>query len=375
MKKHLPKILLILILLLLAAVAVFLVHHRKSELSGMDTVPAPALPVHVSEVETGAVAQTRHYLGIIEPVVSARIAARVTGYLDSVPVDTGHRVRKNQVIAEIDDRLLKKELSGLKAELKGARADLADRKQRYERRKALYKKGHATEESLDAAQSAFVSARSRVSTLSARIESARVSLGYATIQAPFDGVVTRRHKDPGDLVTPGQALYQIEDTAGGYRVLVHLDAQTADRISKHTTAEIRHDSNTIEAPVDQIYPAGDENRMAVAEIRLPDRPFNLPSMTFVGVDLVFGASEALVVPRQAALEYEGQWRVFVLRDNQHATPVDVDVSAFEENRLAVISEKLRPGDRVIVGDESMLIRLGENTRVTPVKALGTREAR
>ncbi|MFO7861197.1 MAG: efflux RND transporter periplasmic adaptor subunit [Desulfosalsimonas sp.] len=374
MKKHIPKILLILILLLLAAGAVFLVRQRKSELSGMETVPAPALPVSVSEVKTGAVEQTRHYLGIIEPVVSARIAAQVTGYLDSVHVDTGDRVRKNQVIAEIDDRLLKKELSGLEAELKGAKADLADLKQRYERRKELYQKGHATEESLEAAQSAFVSARSRVSALGARIESARVSLGYATIQAPFDGVVTRRDKDPGDLVTPGQVLYQIENTAGAYRVLVHLDAQTADRISKHTTAEIRHGSSTIEAPVDQIYPAGDENRMAVAEIRLPVKPFNLPSMTFVGVDLVFGASEALVVPRQAALEYEGQWRVFVLRDDQRATPVDVDISAFGKNRLAVISEKLRPADRVIVGDESMLIRLGENTRVTPVNARGTREA-
>jgi RND family efflux transporter MFP subunit len=375
MKKHIPKILLILMLLLLAVGAVFLVRQRKSELSGMDTVPAPALPVSVSEVKTGNVAQTRHYLGIIEPVISARIAAQVTGYLDSMHVDIGDRVQKNQVTAEIDDRLLKKELSGLEAELKGAKADLADLKQRYERRKELYQKGHATEESLEAAQSAFISARSRVSALGARIESARVSLGYATIQAPFDGLVTRRDKDPGDLVTPGQVLYQIEDTAGGYRVLVRLDAQTADRISKNTTAEIRHGSSTIKAPVDRIYPAGDENRMAVAEIRLPNKPFNLPSMTFVGVDLAFAASEALVVPRQAALEYEGQWRVFVLRDDQRATPADVDVSAFGKNRLAVISEKLRAGDQVIVGDESMLIRLGKNTRVTPVNARGILEAK
>ncbi|MFW6284216.1 MAG: efflux RND transporter periplasmic adaptor subunit, partial [Desulfosalsimonas sp.] len=365
--------LLVLILLLLAAMAVFLVRHRKAELSGMDTVPAPALPVYVSKVETGEVAQTRHYLGIIEPVVSARIAAQITGYLDSVRVDTGDRVEKNQVIAEIDDRLLKKELSGLEAELRGAKADLADLKQRYERRKELYKKGHVTEESLEAAQSAFVSARSRASNLQARISSARVSLGYATIQAPYDGVVTRRDKDPGDLVTPGQAIYQIEDTAGGYRILVNLDAQTADRISKNTTAEIRHGSSTIEAPVDRVYPAGNENRMAVAEIRLPDKPFNLPSMTFVGVDLIFGTSEALVIPRRAALEYEGRWRVFVLRDDQRATPVDVDVSAFGKNRLAVTSQKLQPGDRVIVGDESMLIRIGDDTRITTVNARGKPE--
>ncbi|MFW6082101.1 MAG: hypothetical protein ACOC7W_09310, partial [Desulfosalsimonas sp.] len=135
MKNRLLKTLPVIVLLVLAAAAVMLVKHRKAELDDMDPAKTPALPVRVAEAARGTIEVTRHYLGVIEPEVSAVLASRVTGEIESVRFDTSDMVGKNDLVAVIDDRQLQQELSGLQAELEGAQAELTDRKQRHERRK------------------------------------------------------------------------------------------------------------------------------------------------------------------------------------------------------------------------------------------------
>jgi RND family efflux transporter MFP subunit len=375
MKKHIPKILLILIIVLLAAGAVLLVRQRKGQLADMDKPLLHALPVSTGVVKKAAIEEIIDYLGFIEPVVSAAVSSQVTGTLKAVHVDTGDMVRKDDLIAVVDDSLLQKELAGLEAELSGALADLEDRQQRYERRRDLLKKGHVNEESMEAAQSAFLAARSRVARLRAEIEAIKVSIAYTRIRAPFKGVVTKRIKDPGDLVMPGQAVCQIEDPAEGYKVLISLDPATARKTNSLTPVRLSgKNGRATETRIDRIHPATDENRLAVAEIRFDNRPFAMPSGSFLSAALIFPIPEALTVPRRAALEFEGQWKVFILKNSQRVEPADILIMGFGRDRIAVSSEKLNVGDLVVVGDESMLIRLGPHTRVAPMESQDAPEA-
>jgi RND family efflux transporter MFP subunit len=375
MKKYIPKIFLILILVLLVAGAVLMVRHRKEQLESMERPMPPTLPVSTEMVEKASIDEIRHYMGIIEPVVSAKISSQVTGALKAVNADTGDMVGKNDLIAVVDDSLLQKELAGLKAELSGALADLEDRKQRYERRRDLLEKGHVNEESMEAAQSAFLAARSRVARLRAEIEAVKVSIEYTRLRAPFKGVITKRIKDPGDLVMPGQSVFQMEDPAEGYKVLISLDPQTALKTNPMTRVRLTGKSHRItETRIDRIYPAADENRLAIAEIRFDNRPFDMPSGSFLSADLIFSIPEALTIPRRAALEFEGQWKVFILKNGQRVEPADILVMGVGRDRIAVSSKKLQVGDRVVVGDESMLIRLGPQTRIVPMESQDAPEA-
>lgn len=329
-------------------------------------------------VENAAVKEIKNYLGFIEPVVSAAVSSQVTSTLEAVHVDAGDLIEKDELIAVVDDSLLQKELAALEAELSGAIADMEDRQQRYERRRDLLKKGHVNEESMEAAQSAFVAARSRVARLRAEIEAVRVSIDYTRIRAPFHGVVTKRIKDPGDLVMPGQAVCKIEDPAEGYKVLISLDPATALKTNSLVRARLKGKNGRATKvrmyKIYRIHPAADENRLAVAEIRLDSRPFGLPSGSFLNADLIFSIPEALTIPLRAALEFEGQWKVFIVKNGRKVEPADILIKGFGPERIAVSSEKLTVGDRVVVGDESMLIRLGPHTRIAPMKLQAKAEA-
>ncbi|MFW6081276.1 MAG: efflux RND transporter periplasmic adaptor subunit, partial [Desulfosalsimonas sp.] len=224
-------------------------------------------------------------------------------------------------------------------------------------------------EDLDASKSALVSARSAVDRLRSQISSARVSLLYTRIKAPFDGVVTERMKDPGDLVTPGQAICRIEDQGKGYKVIVKTDPETAGRLKPGTEARLTAGGETLDKEVFRIYPAADKNRLASVEIRTSKPPFGLPSGAALGVDLVVSAPEALVLPRNAAVEIDGAWHVFIADRNNRIKPAEVSVLGRTSHSIAVKSDALKQGDRVAVGDESMLIRLGPNTRIQPLEEI------
>ncbi|MCF8111097.1 MAG: efflux RND transporter periplasmic adaptor subunit [Desulfobacteraceae bacterium] len=361
------KIVPVLVLVVIAAAAVLLVRDRRAELDGMETAKTPALPVVLAEAGQGKIEPAKHYLGVIEPVVSASIAARITGDLLSVRIDTGDRVEKNEVVALIDNRQIKKEISALQAELKGAEAELAETEKRYKRRRRLYEEGHVNREDLDASKSSLASARARTQRLRSEVQAAEISLLYTRIRAPFDGVVTKRLKDAGDLVMPGEPICRIENPDKGYKILVKTDPETARKLSPGARAKLKNTEQTLDAEIHKVYPAADKNRLATVEIRTPAPPFNLPSRACVGVDLIFSTPEAIVLPRRAVAEIDGKWLVFAADNKNRVKPVQVSVLGRDKDQVAVKSDVLKPGDLVVVGDESMLIRLGHNSRIQPLK--------
>ncbi|MFP4573538.1 MAG: hypothetical protein ACLFNW_11260 [Desulfobacterales bacterium] len=84
------------------------------------------------------------------------------------------------------------------------------------------------------------------------------------------------------------------------------------------------------------------------------------------MDILFPTPEGLVLPKRAAVEINGKWRVFVADADNHIKPAEVSVLGRTGDRIAVESDDVKPGDRVAVGDESMLIRLGPHTLIQPI---------
>ncbi|MCF8094089.1 MAG: efflux RND transporter periplasmic adaptor subunit [Desulfobacteraceae bacterium] len=376
MKRSFRKIAFFLILLILIPSAVLLVRHKKAELNSIETVPTPALPVHVCEARQGKISVTEHYLAEIEPVITAELSAQITGSIESVNFDAGDRVEKNEIVAVIDDRKLQKELSSLQAELQGAKADLVQKKKFYDRRKKLFKKGHTGEEDLETAESAYISAQARVRSLEEQIASAKISLSYTKIHAPFDGVVTRRIKDAGNLVMPGQAICKMQDPSAGYKILAKIPQQTGKRIKPGdevllTTGKNRTSKNT----VSRIYPAVGDNRLATAEIRSDKPPFGLPSGSFIGVDIVADQPEGIFLPARAVLEYENQAHVFIIGEDNRVKVAKVRILGRSPDLVTIAPGPVAAGDRLVSGGEAMLLGLGSGSRVQPIKNTADTEAR
>lgn len=131
----------------------------------------------------------------------AALHAKVTGYLHSIAVDKGDRVKKGQVLAVL-------EVPELKQRLEGARAELTVRRLTYDRINRVWREDPRviSREEVDVAEGAFRGAKAEVERLEAL-------WGYTNIVAPFDGVVTARYVDPGALIAAAGQLGSVE--AGG----------------------------------------------------------------------------------------------------------------------------------------------------------------
>jgi RND family efflux transporter MFP subunit len=153
----------------------------------------------------------------LEPFEAVRLYAKVTGYLADLRVDIGDRVRKDDTLAviEVPELAAKRpveqaQLAEAEAQLAKAQAEDELRRTIYTRSRALRERGSITQQELDQARAQHAVAAADARLAVARVASARARLArldallaYATIAAPFDGVVTERFLHPGALVQAG----------------------------------------------------------------------------------------------------------------------------------------------------------------------------
>ncbi len=145
--------------------------------------------------------------GSLEPYEKSSLYARVTGYLDEIRVDIGDIVTKGQVLARLSVPEMKAMLKSAEADLLMAKADekLADIT--FDRLAELHRTDPdaITEQDVDIAEAKAEVARAGVLVAEAKLEELHTLSSYATIRAPFDGVVVRRVSDTGTLITAGSS--------------------------------------------------------------------------------------------------------------------------------------------------------------------------
>jgi RND family efflux transporter MFP subunit len=181
---------------LLALVAAGCGKHEEDEALA---AKAPAVPVVVAEVAVLPLWDEEEVVGNVEAAQRAVLSAKVTGVIDSLKVAPGARVVRGEVLATIDAREIRARLDSAVAAQDQAKKDFA----RIER---LLQSGSSTRQEFEAAMT-------RLRTADAGLVEARTMLQYTEIAAPFDGVVTRKLVEVGDLATPGKALLEMENSS------------------------------------------------------------------------------------------------------------------------------------------------------------------
>ena len=181
---------------LLAALVVGCGKHEEDEAS---VAQAPAVAEVVTEVAVQPLWDEEEVVGSVEAAQRAVLSAKVTGVVDSLKVAPGARVTRGEVLATIDAREIRARLDSAVAAQDQAKKDFA----RIER---LLQSGSSTRQEFDAATT-------RLRTADAALVEARTMLQYTEITAPFDGVVTRKIIEVGDLATPGKPLLEMENSS------------------------------------------------------------------------------------------------------------------------------------------------------------------
>ena len=179
--------------------------------------------------------------GDIQAFSNAPIYAQVAGYMQKWYVDIGTPVKAGQRLAQIDPRSYQAALDQAKGTLARDSATLANAKVDLARYQSLAAQNAISGQQLAASQTTVNADSGIVQTDRALVENAAINLGYTSIKAPFDGIVTSRSVDVGNLVTVGTAnstvpLFTVTDRTK-LRVYVHVPEVYSGLLKPGLTAQ------------------------------------------------------------------------------------------------------------------------------------------
>ncbi|MBL8280102.1 MAG: efflux RND transporter periplasmic adaptor subunit [Pelomonas sp.] len=313
----------------------------------------------------------------------ATVSAQMTGTLTEVLIDEGFKVRKGQVLARLDDTGLKAGLAAAEAQIRTAEANLGQLRaqlaqaQADERRQAeLNASGMTTRQSREQSATAvktvaaqMEAAQRQVELAQAQARQARVNFDYATVRAPFDGVVTARAAQVGEIISPLSAGGGFTRTGVG--TIVDMDSLEVNvDVNEAYIAQVKPDMPCeavldaypdwkIPAHVVAVIPSADRGKATVkVRVALEQKDDRVVPDMGVRVSFLAKAQTAakpvpgVLVPPDAVVDRDGGPAVFVVQDNRaerRAVKLGGDVGKF---RLA--TEGLKAGETVVVSPPAEL---------------------
>ncbi len=378
----LKKIALLLIFVVLVAGGIHLVKKKRAAIKNLPEPETRVTAVATVPAVFGRYAGASFRLGQLRAKQPARLAARITARILELKVREGDRVKAGAILVRLDDRREHDRIAALSADLSAARTESKTQAAIFSRDRKLFQARAISQEALDLSRARRDSARARVVNLEKALATARTELSYTLVRAPAAGVITERLADPGDLATPGRPLLGFENPAAGYFIRVNIPQADLTRYRSGGPVRIRPDSNTgvdstaaasppvLAATISRLHPAVGRGQLATLEIDLAERPFGLPTGSAVGVLLQEKEVTGLRLPARALLENVDKKFVFTVDAKDRIHIVEVGVAARADD-WCVVTGKLENGTRVVVAQESGLLRLHEGQ---PVKCQGQEAA-
>ncbi len=166
--------------------------------------PPPPPTVTVSHPVMGEVVDAIEFTGNTQPLFTVQLRARVEGYLEKVLFRDGEIVDAGKVLFMIQQNTYEAKLKEAQAQLLSAKARLSHAETEYRRFSGLLKEDAAAQTDVDRWHYDRDSNQASVMAAEAQVDLARLNLGYTTVKAPFRGRVSRRYKDPGNVVGAGE---------------------------------------------------------------------------------------------------------------------------------------------------------------------------
>jgi len=378
----------VLLLVLAGAGAWWAMSHRAIEVQTATAV-SPA-----SDPGAGAVLQATGYVTARR---QATVSAQITGTLTAVLIEEGDHVKKGQVLARLDDSAYKAALDAAKAQAAAAhalvaqyQAQLAQNERDATRQQSLAAQGLVPKQTaeqartlVDSTRAQLVSQQKQVAAADAQVVEAQVNFDYCVIRAPFDGVITTKDAQVGEIVSPFSAGGGFTRT--GIGTIVDMDSLEVDvdvneayigRVKPDMPAEAVLDAYPdwkIPAHVIAIVPAADRGK-ATVKVRVALEKKDARIVPDMGVRVSFleqktanvaQAPKGVLVPAKAIAQRDGRSVVFVVAGGK-AQLRAVQPAAQNYGDMKLIPDALQPGDAVVLTPPAAL-RDGADVRTETAK--------
>jgi HlyD family secretion protein len=337
---------------------------------------APA-DVRSQEVTSGEIVAEVLGTGTVATHVKVTISANITGLLSAVLFDQGDEVKAGQIVARLDDRDLQRQVKVEEATVSARKATVdrlvADRNsakstlelatKNYERAQRLIPTNAISREEYDTYVDAFTTGKAGMERAEAALvegqklliaaeetlEYQKARLAYTVIAAPFDGLIVRRDRDPGDVVVPGTSILYLVSLKEVW-VSAWVDETQMASVKPGQPARVVFRSEPSVNYRGEVVRIGRETDPETREFLVDVQPAKLPEQWSVGQRAevyieTARKSQATLLPSRFLVKRDGEPGVFVaVQGRAEWRTLQLGV----EGREAVeVIEGLTPGEIVV----------------------------
>jgi RND family efflux transporter MFP subunit len=272
--------------------------------SVVSAAPQTTIQAAVVEIRTSEAPIRVEVTGQVVPIYQAVLSSRIQGTIDQLLVREGAPVVKGQALILLDSRDVQAELARAAAEVENAKAHLG-------RIETLHARDAVSKQEMENAIRTYKVAE-------ANHKSVLAQLSYTVVKAPFDGVITEKNVEAGEMASPGQTLLKMENPRQ-----LRLEATVAEgdlkSVSRGDKIPVIIDAlggRALAGIVGQILPAGDPHTHTfTVKVDLPPAP-GLKTGMFGRFQLDKGTSRTILVPETAVVERGQLTSVFAVGSDQ-----------------------------------------------------------
>lgn len=254
----------------------------------------------------------------VEAVKQSTVSAQVSGRVSAVKFDAGDFVKAGSVIVRLSAQELSSAVAGSQAQVAQAAATLANARANYERQQQLFQQKFISQAALDRATAEYRAAEAGARAARAGAGQSAAVSSYTVITAPFSGVVSARHVEVGETVSPGNPLMTGFDPKD-MRVIANIpqyklaEIKAAPRVS----VEIPSLNKWIDATGITVLPSADTATHTVkVRIELPTNLEGVIPGMFARAHFSIGNARKLTIPESAVVRRSEITAVYVVKQDK-----------------------------------------------------------
>ena len=308
----------------------------------------------------------------------AAVASKGTGRLVYLGVVEGDQVKKDEIVARLEDNDIRAQLEQSKANLKLYEADFKETENFFNRQKELFSKGLSSEQEFETAEARYNKTLASIDVAKAQVTAAEVALENTLIRAPFDGTVLTKNADVGEIVSPfgasinSRAAVVTMADMKSLQVEADVSESNIEKIILNQECEIVLDAypeKSYPGFVAKIVPTADRSKATVL-VKVGFKEYDsrvLPEMSAKVTFLTLKTDKdedkekpIILIPSSSVVARKGRTVVFIIKDDK-AVELQVQLGRkFGENIeiisgldtgesiIAKVTEKIKDGIEVKV---------------------------
>ncbi|MBO0903109.1 efflux RND transporter periplasmic adaptor subunit [Jiella sonneratiae] len=333
-------------LVALVAAALFLSGCSQSEEDEGAPPPRPVLTTTLAETDP----QVLGYSGTVEPRFETQLAFRVLGRIVSRSADVGDIVKAGEPVAEIDAETLNADLRSAEAAVDSAEVQARNARAAFARTERLFSEKTVAQSAVDTARQTQSSAEADLVSAKAQLAKAEDALSYAVLKAPFDGVITQRQADVGQVVAAGTAVMTLART-DQREAVIDVPLEESRDVSVGTPFKVVLQvapATGTDGKVREIAPRADTvTRTIRIRITLEDPPaaFRLGSL-ITAIPAGRMGRPTILLPQTAILDEDGKTRVWVV-DRKAGTVHKREVAVEKDGSRTILVSGAEPGEVIV----------------------------